>query len=150
MIPNILKLLVTAVKEKRCVAIRYHDQRDIRVIEPHAVYTGEHGEIMVDAFQVRGYSAAGRPPPFWRPFRLKKIASASLMNESFIIRSTEGFSANRPRYQKGLVAIVAGAGPGNREARAVATLASPSQMAYPPQAVGADIGPQLPHGYARR
>jgi len=150
MIPNILKLLVTAVKEKRCVAIHYHDQREIRVIEPHAVYTGERGEIMVDAFQVRGYSAAGRPPPFWRPFRLKKIATASLMNESFAVRSAEGFSANRPRYQKGLVAIVAGAGPSNRSARAAATLASPSQMAYPPQAVGADIGPQLPRGYARR
>lgn len=150
MIPNILKLLVTAVKEKRCVAIRYHDQREIRVVEPHAVYTGEHGEIMVDAFQARGYSAAGRPPPFWRPFRLKKIATASLMNEGFTIRSAEGFSANRPRYQKGLVAIVAGAGPGNREARAAAALASPPQSVYPPQAVGADIGPQLPRGYARR
>lgn len=150
MIPNILKLLVTAVKEKRCVAIRYHDQRDIRVIEPHAVYTGEHGEILVDAFQVRGYSAAGRPPPFWRPFRLKKIATASLLSENFTVRSAEGFSANRPRYQKGVVAIVAGMGPGNREARAAATLASPPQMVYPPQAVGADIGPPLPLSRAHR
>jgi len=37
MLPNTIQLISQAIKEKRCIAIRYHDQRQIRVIEPHAV-----------------------------------------------------------------------------------------------------------------
>lgn len=147
MIPNILQLLVKAVRENRCVAIRYHDQTEVRVIEPHAIYTADNAEILVDAFQTRGYTASGRPPPFWRPFRLKEISALSFLNEVFAVRYTEGFSANRPRYHKGLIAIVssAPAGPQVRTpqaARAAAAFAKPQpQMAYPPKTIGADIGP---------
>ena len=154
MIPNILQLLAKAVREKRCVAIRYHDQSDIRVIEPHAIYTADNTEIMADAFQTRGYTASGRPPPFWRPFRIKEISSASLMDEVFTVRHAEGFSANRSRYQKGLIAIVSSI-PGSPKARSPETsVSSPvtrplPQMVYPPKAVGADIGPP-PRGVARR
>jgi hypothetical protein len=153
MVPNILQLLTKAVREKRCLAIRYHDQTDIRVIEPHAIYTADNTEIMVDAFQTRGYSASGRPPPFWRPFRVKEINAATLMNEAFVARHNEGFSASRARYQKGLIAIVPSVpGPTARspEARATAAFAKPlPQMAYPPKTTGADIGPPRRH-LARR
>ena len=154
MIPNILQLLTKAVREKRCLAIRYHDQTDIRVIEPHAIYTADNTEIMVDAFQTRGYSASGRPPPFWRPFRVKEINAASLLSEAFTVRHSEGFSASRARYQKGVIAIVSSlpAGPQARssEARANSVFAKPMpQMAYPPKATGADIGPPRRH-LARR
>ncbi len=154
MIPNILQLLAKAVREKRCLAIRYHDQTEVRVIEPHAIYTADNAEIMVDAFQTRGYTASGRPPPFWRPFRVKEISAASLMNEVFSVRQIEGFNANRPRYHKGLIAIVSGApaSPPLRgsEARSAAVFAKPlPQMAYPPKTTGADIGPP-PRNLARR
>lgn len=155
MIPNILQLLAKAVREKRCLAIRYHDQTEIRVIEPHAIYTADNTEIMVDAFQTRGYTASGRPPPFWRPFRVKEIGAASLLNEPFTVRHSEGFNASRSRYRKGLIAIVSDA-PDARpqatssESRATAAFIRPMpQMAYPPKAVGADIGPP-PRYSARR
>jgi len=148
MIPNILQLLATAVREKRCVAIRYHDQQEIRVIEPHAIYTADNSEIIVDAFQTRGYSASGRPPPFWRPFRVKEINAASLMNQTFAVRSADGFNANRARYHKGLVAIVTDAS--RHQTRAASVFSNPPpQIAYPPKAVGADIGPP-PRNLARR
>ena len=154
MIPNILQLLAKAVREKRCVAIRYHDQSDIRVIEPHAIYTADNSEIMADAFQTRGYTASGRPPPFWRPFRIKEISSASLMDEVFTVRHTEGFSTNRSRYQKGLIAIVSSMPGSPKAGRPEASVSSSAtqpfpQMVYPPKAVGADIGPP-PRGVARR
>ena len=60
----------------------------------------------MDAYQTRGYSASGRPPPFWRPFRLKKITAVSVLKEKFQPRIAEGFSANRLKYRSGLVAIV--------------------------------------------
>lgn len=106
MTANILQMLSQAIREKRCLAIRYHDQRQIRVVEPHAIYTGEAGELMLDAYQTRGFSSSGRPPPFWRPFRLKKITAVSVLQETFTPRAAEGFSPDRLKYRTGLVAIV--------------------------------------------
>ena len=106
MIPNILQLLTSAIRDKHCVAIRYHDQRQVRVLEPHVVYALENGELVVEAYQTRGYSASGRPPPFWRPFRLKKINAVSLLKESFETRTREGFARDKDRYRNGLVAMV--------------------------------------------
>ena len=106
MLPNAIQLISQAIKDKRCIAIRYHDQRQIRVVEPHAIYTDERGELVMDCYQTRGYSASGRPPPFWRPFRMKKITAVSVLKETFQPRITEGFSSNRLKYRSGLVAIV--------------------------------------------
>lgn len=106
MIPNILNALTRAIRERRAIAIRYHDQRQIRVVEPHAVYTNERGELVVDCYQTRGFSSAARPPPFWRPFRLKRIAAMSLLKEKFEVRTAEGFRPDRPRYRNGLVAMI--------------------------------------------
>ena len=132
MASNILQVLSQAIRDKRCIAIRYHDQRQIRVIEPHAIYSGERGELMLDAYQTRGYSSSGRPPPFWRPFRLKKITAVSVLKENFSPRVTEGFSPDRLKYKSGLVSI----GQDERPA-----------FAYPN--VTSDIGPPLPTGFRR-
>ena len=106
MMPNVLQVLTNAIKEKHCVAIRYHGQKHVRVVEPHAIYSSENDEMVLDAFQVRGYSSSGRPTPFWRPFRLKKINAVSLLKESFTPRMEEGFSASKTKYKKGLIALV--------------------------------------------
>lgn len=106
MIPNILQLLTAAIRQKQCVAIRYHDQRQVRVIEPHVIYTHENGEMVVDGYQTRGYSSSGRPPPFWRPFRLKKITAITPLKEPFETRLHEGFSPDKDKYRRRLVAMV--------------------------------------------
>ena len=129
MLPNILKVLSKAIRECRRVAIRYHGQREIRVIEPHAIYANERGELVVDGFQVKGFSATGRKDPYWRPFRLKKIAAVSSLKESFEPRISEGFSASKPRYRKGLVAIVEDTKPTHT---------------YPVEVLQTEMGPQLP------
>lgn len=125
---NILQVLVQAIKERRCVALRYHDQRGLRVVEPHAVYTGERSVLMLDGYQIRGYSSSGRPMPFWRPFRLKEISSIEVLKETFTPRTAEGFSAARLKYKSGLVAIVQ---------------APVDRFAYPPAAL-AEVGPPRP------
>lgn len=129
MLPNILKVLSEAIRDCHRVAIRYHGQREIRVIEPHAIYANERGELVVDGFQVKGYSATGRKEPYWRPFRLKKIASVSKLKETFDIRVADGFSVTRPRYRKGLVAIVESNKP---------------MHTYPIEVLQREMGPQLP------
>ena len=108
MLPNIMQVLSQAINDRRCVAIRYHDQRQVRVIEPHAIYMSDRGDLLLDAYQTRGHSSSGRPPPFWRPFRLKKITAVSVLKEAFRPRVSEGFSSERLKYKKGLVAVVQG------------------------------------------
>ena len=49
---------------------------------------------------------SGRPPPYWRPFRLKKINAVSLLKETFETRVQEGFSREKEKYQRGLVAMI--------------------------------------------
>jgi predicted DNA-binding transcriptional regulator YafY len=134
MLPNILQILSQAIKEKRCIALRYHDQRQVRVVEPHAIYANERGELVLDAYQIRGFSASGRPPPFWRPFRLKKISAVSILKEPFEPRLAEGFSPNRLKYRNGLMAIV--------ETRTAPAFVYPAQ----PQ----EIGPPRPEEFFRR
>jgi predicted DNA-binding transcriptional regulator YafY len=149
MIPNILQLLTTAIREKRCVAIRYHDQRHVRVIEPHAIYTHESGELVMDAFQTRGYSSSGRPPPFWRPFRLKKISAISPLKENFETRVQEGFSPEKDKYRNGPVAMVDQRRP-NADAPPRAVLQSAARRKLYTQPQSEDVGPQLPKNPFRR
>ncbi len=134
MLPNILQILSGAIEHKRCLALRYHDQRQVRVVEPHAIYANERGELVLDAYQIRGFSASGRPPPFWRPFRLKKISAVSVLKEPFEPRLAEGFSPHRLKYRNGLVAIVA-------------THSAPA-FTYPTQPQ--EIGPPRPEEFFRR
>jgi predicted DNA-binding transcriptional regulator YafY len=103
---NILQVLTKAIRERRLVALRYHDQKEIRVVEPHAIYTDERSSLVLDSYQVRGYTSSGRPAPFWRPFRMKEIATVQVMKETFTPRTAEGFSSARLKYKHGLVAIV--------------------------------------------
>jgi predicted DNA-binding transcriptional regulator YafY len=133
MMPNIMQVMSDAIRDRRCVAIRYHDQRQVRVIEPHAIYMSERGELLVDAYQTRGHSTSGRPPPFWRPFRLKKIAAVSVLREAFRPRVNEGFSPERLKYKQGLVAVV--------QEEQVPAFRYPSK----PE----EMGPFLPEGYRR-
>ena len=101
-----LQVLLAGVKQKRRVAIRYRDQERSRVVEPHVIYTDNQREVVAECYQIRGYSAAGRPTPFWRPFRIKKIAEAALLNESFAPRFREGFSPEKVKYRTSLMAMV--------------------------------------------
>ncbi|HEX9811225.1 MAG TPA: WYL domain-containing protein [Burkholderiales bacterium] len=103
---NILQILSRAIKERRCIAIRYQGQRSVRVVEPHAIYSDEQSQLVLDAYQIRGHSSSGRPLPFWRPFRVKKIDEVEILKNVFMPRTAEGFSAARLKYKNGLVAIV--------------------------------------------
>ena len=102
---NILQILSRAIKERRCIAIRYQGQRSVRVVEPHAIYSDEQSQLVLDAYQIRGHSSSGRLLPFWRPFRVKKIDEVEILKNAFLPRVAEGFSTARLKYKNGLVAI---------------------------------------------
>lgn len=103
---NILQILSRAIKERHCIAIRYQGHRAVRVVEPHAIYSDDQSQLMLDGYQIRGHSSSGRPLPAWRPFRVKKIDQVEILKNVFMPRTAEGFSAARLKYKNGLVAIV--------------------------------------------
>lgn len=142
---DILSLLVRAINERRSVAIRYRDQQQIRVIEPHVIYADENGELVADCYQTRGYSSGGRPTPFWRPFRLKKITAASLLTESFVPRINEGFVPTKPKYRNGQKALVKAAPLPDGTRSASTPFVYPHEMA--PNEI---MGPFLPKNPYRR
>ncbi len=112
MVDDTLGIFKEAVRSRRCCAIRYRDQVQVRVVEPHAVYEDASGEVIVDCYQVSGYSESGRAFPFWRPFRMRKVSAAVLLKQTFVPRRSEGYSPTRSRYRKGLICAVAdGEGP---------------------------------------
>ncbi len=106
MLPNVLQFISRAIRERRCLAIHYDGQHQVRIVEPHAVYTDEHDQLVLDAYQIRGYSESVRPTPFWRPLHLGRITSLSLLKEHFAPRVLEGFTPNRPKYRRGLVVVI--------------------------------------------
>lgn len=103
---NVVKFIAMAIKERNVIAIKYRGQDEVRVVEPHVLYRNERGEIALDGYQVRGFSASGRPPPFWRPYRLKKITAINVLPDQFTARLSEGFSLEKKRYKKELLAAV--------------------------------------------
>lgn len=135
MTPDALALLSDAVKDHRCCAIRYRDQMQVRVIEPHAIYRNPAGEIIVDCYQTGGYSSANRIPPFWRPFRLSKINAVAVLRDTFMPRRTEGYNPSRSRYRKGLICAVS-----DRD----------THFIYPFEQKVETVGPFLPPNQTRR
>src|SRR3970040_18164 len=104
----------------------------------------------MEALQRRGYSAPGRPPPFWRPFRLKKINAISPLKESFETRLQEGFSPEKEKYRRGPVAMI----DDRRKSGGVAVQAlmhsATRQKNLYTQPQPAESGPQLPKNPFRR
>ena len=104
MVPVVLKILSKAAKERRRVAIRYDSQHHLRVVEPHVIYLDDQGTVLADCYQVKGYSTAGNPPPFWKTFRVTKIDAAFLLDDAFEADSVEGFRLGKQDYPMGLIA----------------------------------------------
>jgi hypothetical protein len=106
MVPRITEILSAAITSRRRIAIRYKNQAQIRVVEPHVLYRSRSGRGIVESYQVRGHSSGGRVPPFWRPFQIKKIASVDVLEEVFEPRISEGFEAIRKLISGDILCVI--------------------------------------------
>jgi hypothetical protein len=93
MIPNVYKTIASAIRNKRRIVIRYNGKSRSRVVEPHAVFKSEDGEVSLLGYQVRGYHSSKRNGSFWRPFQLKKIDNIHVSQELFEARLSQGYAA---------------------------------------------------------
>lgn len=93
MLPNLKNTVVSAIKNRRRLLIRYNGNKRSRLVEPHILYESENNHQILVCFQVGGHSSRGRPTPFWRPFRLKKVESVYVVDELFEARVAKGFNS---------------------------------------------------------
>lgn len=95
MIPNLYKTIASAIRNKRRIVIRYNGKSLSRVVEPHALFKSEEGEVGLLGYQVRGYHSSKRngAGSFWRPFQLKKIDNIHVSQELFEPRLGHGYAA---------------------------------------------------------
>lgn len=98
MIPVVLKLLSKAAKERRRAAIRYDGQHHLRVVEPHVVYMDSDGGVVAECYQVKGYSTAGKPAPFWKTFRVTKIDAVFLLSTTFEAQKPKNLTLRKSRH----------------------------------------------------
>ncbi len=97
MIPVVLKLLSKAAKERRRAAIRYDGQHHLRVVEPHVVYMDSDGGVVAECYQVKGYSTAGKPAPFWKTFRVTKVDAVFLLGTTFKAQEPKNLTLRKSR-----------------------------------------------------
>ncbi len=97
MIPVVLKLLSKAAKERRRAAIRYDGQHHLRVVEPHVVYMDSDGGVVAECYQVKGYSTAANPAPFWKTFRVTKIDAVFLLDTTFKAQEPKNLTLRKSR-----------------------------------------------------
>lgn len=104
--PNTLAVLIQATVETRCIAVRYRDQHQVRVVEPHVVYCSKEGTIVAEGFQLRGTLDSTIASPSWVTLLLNNIDSIFILNTNFTPRIADGFLPDKPEYHINQIAIV--------------------------------------------
>ena len=95
MVINIIDTVSAAIVNRRRLRISYKGQSGTRLVEPHMLYRTPSNRYILESYQVGGYSSGGRVPPFWRPFRLRKVSSVQVVDELFDPRIVEGYQTIR-------------------------------------------------------
>jgi hypothetical protein len=97
MLPNLVPTLTAAIRNRRCAILRYDGKMESRTVEPHVLFRA-NADLVLVAYQVKGYHSSRREGSFWRPFSLQKIDSLVVADELFVPRLAHG-------YEKVLAAI---------------------------------------------
>ncbi len=74
--------IISAIEKNQVMTIVYGGER---VIEPHILYVSSNGNILLDAYQISGYSESNEPVA-WKRFNIDEIKSAELVDETFTPR----------------------------------------------------------------
>lgn len=105
MIPNVQRLLTSAIRNRRRVLLRYDGRERSRVVEPHLLYSGSNGMTLV-GYQIRGYHSSRRQGAYWRPFQLGKIDHIYVTDETFTPRQKQGYETVSKVVRGAVVASV--------------------------------------------
>ena len=97
--------LVAAIEGRRAVVLAYAKDggRGTRVCQPHILYEGSTGRLLLDAVQVAGWSSSGRLPA-WRIFEVDAIEHVEVLPRRF--RPAADFNpGNRDRFVRVIASV---------------------------------------------
>jgi hypothetical protein len=95
---SVEETLCRAIQHRLVVSLEYAKDPpgSVRRCHPHVVYESSTGKILVDVFQVDGYTSSG-PLPAWRPLEVGLIRRVTVRDETFPL--APGYNpGNRQRY----------------------------------------------------
>ena len=94
--------IVKAIKSMRKIRLNYKNE-GWRLVCPHVLYISSTGKILVDSYQLSGYSTHAEQIPGWRPFDISKITGIRVLDEIFEI--APGYNPSSERYSNVIAMI---------------------------------------------
>lgn len=102
--PNsVTSKLKEAIQKKVKVYIKYKDNPAAREVYPHAVFVSNATNVILDAYQVSGYTSSNSKFPQWKQFNMKDIVEVTLSDETF--KKVKTFNAKSNRYKDSVILI---------------------------------------------
>ena len=96
-----LNVLKEAVEGKKKLRIVYQDDTGDRLLYPHALYEFSPKHILMDAYQIEGFTKTSTKFPKWKTFVVKNIKNVKVIDESF--RTIRSFEPDSDRYVNSIV-----------------------------------------------
>ena len=93
--------LVSAIRERRVVLLRYEGSPSPRTVHPHVLFRTSTSKECVDAYQISGPTHGGVLPG-WRQFDLEKVHSLATAAERFAL--APGYDPAATKYRHGIIA----------------------------------------------
>lgn len=100
---NIKNILTESIKNKNKIIITYKQEPKDRTVYPHVLYTNPKGHLILDAYQVDGYSSSKSIFPQWKMFLVQDIAKIEVLVDTF--DTVKSYNPDSPRYEKSTVKI---------------------------------------------
>ena len=91
---NIKETIIFAIKSRKKVELNYKGE-GLRLVCPHALYISSTSKILVDSYQLSGYSTHAEQIPGWRPFDISKITEIKVLDEIFEVAPEYNPSSKR-------------------------------------------------------
>ncbi len=94
--------IIDAIKSKHKVELNYKGE-GYRIVCPHVIYISTTGKVLVDSYQLSGYSNHSEKIPDWRPFDIEKITTLKILDDTFDV--APGYNPFSDRYSNAIAKI---------------------------------------------
>ena len=100
---NIKKILTESIKNRSKIKIIYKQEPKNRTVYPHVLYTNTKEHLILDAYQVEGYSSSHSIFPMWKMFLVQDISDIEVLEDTFT--PITSYNAESIRYKNSIEKI---------------------------------------------
>jgi hypothetical protein len=100
---SLIDTIIRAIESKNKLEFTYNDETGSRAVYPHAMYKNSQDHLILDAYQVSGFTTSDGKLPQWKMFNVVSIAKLTVLDETFI--KIVSFNPASDRYKKAMAVI---------------------------------------------